>query len=86
MAGSIDDIDASCAKRDRGILGHDGDAAFAFERVGVHHAIHHLFVGAEHAGLAQQGIDQGGFPVIDVGNNGKISDIWSSHIGGRAKC
>ena len=53
----------------RGVLGHDRDAAFALERVGIHHAIDHLFVGAEHAGLAQHRIDQSGFPVIDVGDD-----------------
>jgi hypothetical protein len=39
-----------------------------------------MFVGAEHAGLAQESIDQGGFPMVNVSYNGKVSDIWSSHF------
>ena len=69
VARSIDDIDARLAPQDRSVLGHDRDAALALERVGIHHAIDDLLVGAEHARLAQHRIDQSGFAVIDVGDD-----------------
>ena len=80
MAGRIDDIDAHAAPSDRGILGHDGDAALALQRERVHHALGDMFVGAEYAGLAQQRVDQRRFTVVDVGHDGEIADILSSHL------
>jgi hypothetical protein len=41
-------------ERDGGVLGQDGDAALAFEVVGIHHALGHLLVLAEGVRLAQQ--------------------------------
>jgi hypothetical protein len=55
--------------QDRGILGHDRDAALALERIGIHHAIDNLLVGAEHARLPQHRVDQSSFTVIDVGDD-----------------
>ncbi len=57
VAGSIDDIDARVTPEDRGVLRHDRDAALALERVGIHHAIDDLLVGAEHARLPQHRVD-----------------------------
>jgi hypothetical protein len=35
------------------VLGHDRDAAFAFQVHGVHHSLGHVFVGAKDAALVQ---------------------------------
>ena len=59
---------------DGGVLGQDGDAAFAFQVVGIHDALGNGFVGAEGAGLAQHGVHQRGLAVVDVGDDGDISD------------
>jgi hypothetical protein len=80
MAGGIDDIDARAVPDDRGILGHDRDAAFALERERIHYAIGHLLVGAEDSGLTQERIDQRGFAVIDVRNDCEITNILTAHI------
>src|ERR1035437_2150148 len=69
VARSIDDVDARSTPQDRGVLGHDRDAAFALERVGIHHAIDHMLVGAENARLPQHRIDQSGFTVIDMSDD-----------------
>ena len=53
MAGGIDDIDSMAAPANRGILGQDGDAAFLFLVVGVHHPLHLAEAVAEGAGLFQ---------------------------------
>ena len=62
---------------DGGVLGQDGDAAFAFEVVGIHHALGHLLVLAEGMRLAQQEIHQRGLAVVHVGNDGNISEVSS---------
>ena len=59
---------------DGDVLGQDGDAALALQRVGVEHGVLHLAV-AEVAALAQQGIDQRRLAVVDVGDDGDVSDV-----------
>ena len=59
---------------DRRVLGQDGDAALAFQLVRVHDALGDGLVGAEGAGLAQHGIDQGGLAMVDVGDDGDVAD------------
>ena len=58
---------------DRGVLGEDGDAALALEVVGVHDALGDLLVGAEHAALAEQRVDQRRLAVVDVGDDGDVA-------------
>ena len=83
VAGSIHDIDLDGLAGDRvrdgdgGVLGQDGDAALAFEVIGIHHALGHLLVVAEGMRLAQQPVHQGGLAVVDVGDDGNIAEIGS---------
>ena len=79
MAGRIDDVDTHTVPGNRGVLGHDGDAALALEGERVHHAFGNVFVGTEDAGLAQQRVDQSGFTMVHVGHDGDVADILSSH-------
>ena len=68
------------------VLGQDGDAALALERVGVHDqavlaALELVqLAGAELAGLAQHLIDQRRLAVVDVGDDGNVSQIVPFHI------
>ena len=62
----------------RRVLGQDGDAALAFELVGVHGPFGHPLVGAERPALLQQRVDQRGLAVIDVGDDG---DVAAQRIG-----
>ena len=73
----IDNVDLRTVKTDAGDLGEDGDAALAFEIVGIHHAFGDFFVGAEDAALPQHGVHKRGFAVIDVRNNSNISGIFT---------
>ena len=59
---------------DRRVLGQDGDAALLFEVVRVHDALGDGLVGAEGAGLAEHGVDEGGLAVVDVGDDGDVAD------------
>ena len=75
MARRVDDIDADVFPDHRGGLGQDGDAALALEVVGIHGALDHALVLAISAGLLQQPVDQGGFAVVDVGDDGDVAKI-----------
>ena len=58
----------------RGGLRLDGDAALALEVHRVEHLRLHLAVGQAAAQL-DDAIGQGGFAVVDVGDDGKITDM-----------
>src|SRR5713226_3028354 len=75
VAGSVDDIDFGVVEKERGVFGEDGDAALALEVVGIHDALDEGFVGAEDAGLTEHGVDEGGFAVVDVGDDGDVANI-----------
>ena len=88
VAGGVDDVDLAddafgVAVGHGDIFGEDGDAAFAFERV----VVEDEFAGdrcaaAEHAGLAEHGVDERGFAVIDVGDDGDIAEFVTAFLGG----
>ena len=80
VAGGVDDVDVVAVVLEGGVLGADGDALFAFEVHRVHHALVRLLVGAEGAGLAQQAVDERGFAVIDVGDDGNVSDLIHGNV------
>ena len=64
---------------DRAVLRKDRDPSFTFERIGVQDALAGQLAVAELTALAKQLVDQRGFSVIDVGNDGYISDVFSLH-------
>jgi hypothetical protein len=75
MARRIDDVDRHILVLDAGVLGENGDAALPLQVVGVHDALHHGLILPKDLGLAQHPIDQGGFAVIDVGDDGNVANI-----------
>ena len=75
MAGGIDDVDGGAVVHNAGIFSQNGNAAFLLQIVGVENTLLHFLVGAENVGLAQHAIDQRGFAVIHVGNNGDVANI-----------
>ena len=80
VAGRVDDVDLDVAVVHGGVLGQDRDAALALEVVGVEDPLTHLLVRAEDAALPQQGIDQGGLAVVDVGDDGDVSKDHSQAL------
>ena len=75
VAGRVDDIDPGVVPDQRGRLGEDGDAALALEVVGIQRALGDALVLAKRARLLQQPVNQGGFAVVDVGDNGDVAEI-----------
>ena len=59
------------------VLRQNRDAALALQVVGVHHAVGHLLVRTEYAALLQHLVHQRGLAVVDVGDNGDVSQIIS---------
>ena len=78
VAGRIDDVDAIAVPLKGGVLGADRDPFFALEIHRIHHALLDFLVGAEGARLTQQLIDQRGLAVIDVRNDGDVTDFIHS--------
>jgi hypothetical protein len=52
VAGSVHDVDFEVVVKHRGVFGENGDAALAFEIIGIHDAVDQLLVGAKYAALA----------------------------------
>ena len=63
------------AVADGGVLGEDRDALLALEVHRVHHALGDVLVGAERAGLPQHRVDERRLAVVDVGDDGDVSDV-----------
>ena len=74
VAGGIDDIDMRAVPHHRAVFREDGDAALFFDIVRIHHALFQVLVRGKRAGLPQQLIDQRGFAVVDVGDDGDVAD------------
>ena len=75
VTGSVDNVDRDALVLDTGVLGQDRDAALAFQVVGVHHALNHELILAEHLGLAQHAVYQGCLTMIDVSDDGDIANV-----------
>ena len=75
----IENIDFVIAITDRGVLSHDGDAALALKVHRVHDAVDDGFVVTISAGLFEHGIDERGLPVIDMRNDGDVSNVAGFH-------
>lgn len=79
MPGGVDEVqlvDLPVLRRVR--QGHrlrlDRDATLALDRVGVEHLGFHL-ARLKAAAQLDDPVGQGGFPVVDVGNDGEVADI-----------
>ena len=91
VAGGVDDVDdhrLAAAGRtgvvDRGVLREDGDALFALEVTGVHRTLVNFVAFAERAALAEHGVHEGRFAVIDVGDDRDVSKIGAVLNGHRS--
>ena len=68
-----------CQRMD-GVLGENGDAALALERIRVHDALLHDLILAERAGLAEHLVDERRLAVIDVRDDGDVTDFHSLEV------
>ena len=75
MARGVHDVDLGVAVLDGGVLSQNGDAAFTLQIVGVHNALHRLLILAVDAALLEHLVYQRGLAVVDVGDDGHISQF-----------
>ena len=75
VARSIDDIDFIAVVVDSGGLSKNRDATFVFNRVVIPCADPDFFVLTESTAGLQKRIDKGCFSVVNMRNNGYISDF-----------
>ena len=80
VAGRVEDVDVRVLPAHGAVLGQDGDAALALDGVVVHHGVHDLLVGGEGAGLTQQLVHHGGLAVVDVRDDGDVSDLFTHDV------
>ena len=75
VARGVNDVNLGVAVLDSGVLSQDSDAALPLQVVGVHDTLHRLLVLAVHAALLQHLIHQRGLAVVNVGDNGYVSQF-----------
>ena len=85
MAGGVDEVEDVGLSIFGGVvhagrLEFDGDAPFPFQVHVVQELFFHfpLFYGS---GVGQQAIGQGGFTVVDVGDDGEVADAGNGYVG-----
>jgi hypothetical protein len=66
-------------------VGFDGDAALAFEVHGIEDLFHHFALG-ECPGDFEQAVRECGFAVIDMRNDGEITDEFAIHAMWGSNC
>ena len=80
VSGGVDDVDLGALIVDGCIFCQDGDASLALEVPVIHDALLHVLVVAEGAALLKHLVNQGGLAVVDVRDDGDISQIVSDHV------
>ena len=75
MSGGVDDVDLDAFISDAGVLGADGDAAFTLLIHRIHNTLAHVLDLPVDVRLPQHGINQRCFAVIDVRNDGNVSNV-----------
>ena len=78
VPGRVDQVDLHALPVHRRGLGQDRDAALPLLVARVHDAVDQRLVGAEHPGLAEDGVDERGLAVVDVGDEGDGPDVGRS--------
>ena len=78
VTGGVDDVELDAVVTHRGVLGQDRDALLTLQVHRVHHAVVDVLVVPERAGLPQHRVDERGLPVIDVGDDGDVSEIFAA--------
>jgi len=74
VTGSVDQVDLGALPGDGRRLGQDRDSSFALLIVRVHDPIDDLLVGGEGARGPKEGVDERGFAVVDVSDQGHIAE------------
>ena len=77
MARGVDDVDFRSLVVNCCIFGKNGDSTLTLDIVRVHDTFLNLLVGTEDTALFQKLVYQCGFTMIDMGDDGNVSYIFS---------
>ncbi|MPM29916.1 hypothetical protein SDC9_76458 [bioreactor metagenome] len=80
MARSVHHIDLHVLVADSGIFRQNRDAALPLQIAGVHNPLHDLLILAVYAALFEHLVHQGRLAVVNVGNDGNVSQLFILHI------
>ena len=75
MAWRVDEVDLRSLPLDGDVLREDRDTAFLLEIVGVEDPFAGELAGSKLSALAKQAVDEGRLAVVDVGEDGDITDV-----------
>ncbi len=75
MARSINDIDFHSLVENGTILRGNGNTAFSLQIHAVHNSIFRLLPFAKGSALLEHEIDQSGLAMVDVGDDGDVTDF-----------
>ena len=75
MSGGIDNIDFNATIDNGRIFCQYSNAPLAFLVICIHNKFADALILAEDMALLEQAVHQGGFSMIDVGNNSNIANI-----------
>jgi len=84
VPGGVDDVERDATLRcprarvpDRGVFRQDGDALFTLKIHRIQNPLGDILIGAKGACLPKHGIDQRGLSVVNVGDDGNVSQIFA---------
>ena len=75
MSRCVHETDRLVLVVDGRVLGSNGDAPFALQIIGVEDTVIHLLIRTKDIRLLQHAVKQGRLAMIDVGDDGDISQI-----------
>ncbi len=75
VPGSVYDVDFVAFILDSDVFGKDSDASLALQVVVIQYQLAFLFVVAKQVGSVQHLVNQGGFAVVNVGDNRYVSNL-----------
>ena len=76
VARSVYNVDFRVAVANGGVFGQDGNAALPLQVVGVHDPVYGLLILPIYTALLEHFVHQGGLAVVNMGNNGNISQFF----------
>src|SRR5699024_8013676 len=79
VARGVDHVDLHIFIANGSVFGQNRDAALPLQVAGVHDTVHNLLVFPVGAALLEHFIDQSGFAVVNVGNDGYVSQLLVLH-------
>ena len=79
VSGGVHHVDLGVLVMHGRVFGQNGNASLALQITGVHHAVLYCLILAVDTALAEHLVHQRGLAVVNVGDNGYVTQIVSFH-------